>query len=93
VEKPILFDEERVELAKKYAKDHYNLDTIEIVPRMIVIHWTGGKSWKGAFKTFNKARLSDRPFLMKYGELNVAAHYLVARGCLARYASKLFTAS
>lgn len=79
VDKPILWDEERRELAKKYAEDHYGLDTIEIVPRMIVIHWTGGKSWEGAFNTFNKAKLAGRPFLQKYGKVNVSAHYLVAR--------------
>jgi N-acetylmuramoyl-L-alanine amidase len=79
VDKPILWDEERIALTELYAKDHYNMDTIEIVPRMIVIHWTGGKSLKGAFGTFDKARLSGREFLEKYGQLNVSAHYLVDR--------------
>ncbi len=79
VEKPILFDEERETLSLEYAKDHYGLDDYHIVPRMIVIHWTAGKSWQGAFKTFDKAKLSGRPFLQKYGTLNVSAHYLVAR--------------
>ena len=79
VDKPVLFDEEREALSLEYAKDHYGLDDYHIVPRMIVIHWTAGKSWQGAFKTFDKAKLSGRPFLQKYGSLNVAAHYLVAR--------------
>ncbi|MBW2264375.1 MAG: N-acetylmuramoyl-L-alanine amidase, partial [Deltaproteobacteria bacterium] len=79
VDKPVLFDEEREALSLQYAKDHYGLDDFHIVPRMVVVHWTAGKSWQGAFKTFNKAKLSGRPFLQKYGQLNVAAHYLVAR--------------
>jgi hypothetical protein len=79
VEKPILFDEEREALSLEYAEKHYGLDDYHIVPRMIVVHWTAGKSWQGAFKTFNKAKLSGRPFLQKYGTLNVSSHYLVAR--------------
>ncbi|MFH1436623.1 MAG: peptidoglycan recognition family protein, partial [Pseudomonadota bacterium] len=75
--KPVMFDAERIKLLKEYASTHYGIDDLSIVPKMVVIHWTGGTSLKGAFNTFNKSKLSGRPFLQKYGKANVAAHYLV----------------
>ncbi len=75
--KPVTFDAERIKLMKEYANMHYGIDDLAIVPKMVVIHWTGGFSLKGAFNTFNKSKLSGRPFLQKYGKANVAAHYLV----------------
>jgi N-acetyl-anhydromuramyl-L-alanine amidase AmpD len=79
IDRPIAFGEERVELMKAYAADHYGMDGITIVPRMIVIHWTGGSSLEAAWKNFNRAKLTGRPFLQKYGKVNVSAHYLVGR--------------
>jgi N-acetyl-anhydromuramyl-L-alanine amidase AmpD len=79
IDRPIDFGEERVALAKAYAADHYGMDGITIVPRMIVIHWTGGSSLEAAWKNFNRVKLTGRPFLQKYGKVNVSAHYLVGR--------------
>ena len=79
IDRPIAFGEERVALMKAYAADHYGMDGITIVPRMIVIHWTGGSSLEAAWKNFNRAKLAGRPFLQKYGKVNVSAHYLVGR--------------
>jgi N-acetyl-anhydromuramyl-L-alanine amidase AmpD len=50
-----------------------------MVPRMVVVHWTGGHSLKAAWKNFNRTKLAGRPFLQKHGKVNVAAHYLVDR--------------
>lgn len=79
VDKPVQFGPERRQLMKEYAKAHYGLDDIAMVPRMVVVHWTGGHSLKAAWKNFNRTRLAGRPFLQKYGKVNVAAHYLVDR--------------
>ena len=79
VEKPIQFGPERKELMKEYAKAHYGMDHIDLVPRMVVVHWTGGHSLKAAWKNFNRTKLAGRPFLQKYGKVNVAAHFLVDR--------------
>jgi len=79
VDKPVKFDELRIELTKQYAVLHYGSEDISIVPKIIVIHWTGGHSVKSAFNNFNKSKLAGRPFLQKYGKVNVAAHYLVGR--------------
>jgi N-acetylmuramoyl-L-alanine amidase len=78
-DRPITFGAERIALMKEYALLHYGMDDIHIVPKMIVIHWTGGKSFKSAFNNFNKAELTGRPYLQKFGKVNVAAHYLVDR--------------
>jgi N-acetyl-anhydromuramyl-L-alanine amidase AmpD len=79
---PIDFGPERVALTKEYLREHAGLpgDTIEIEPRMIVVHWTGGPSVDAAFHTFAPARLGKgRPTLARASALNVSAHFLVAR--------------
>jgi len=77
--KPINYDEKRIALMKEYALMHYGTDNLEIVPRMIVIHWTGGKSLKSALSNFSKTELSGREYLKKFGKVNVSSHYLVDR--------------
>jgi hypothetical protein len=42
IQKPIVFDKERIQLTKEYRLQHYGIksDSIKIKPRMIVLHWT-----------------------------------------------------
>lgn len=49
----------------------------QIVPKVVVLHWTGGSSFGGAFNTFDAVRLSGRPNIARAGALNVSAHFLV----------------
>jgi len=82
VDRPIDFSAERVALTRAYLRDRYGVDAagIEIVPKMIVIHWTGGPSLDAAFRTFAPARLGKgRAVLAEASPLNVSAHFLVAR--------------
>ena len=79
---PIDFNDTRVELTKEYIKKHYNLsvDTIEIVPKIIVIHWTGLNSLRKSFKRFKPEKLpNDRGDISNASALNVSAHYLIDR--------------
>lgn len=78
--KPILFNKERIELTKLYLQQHYGIqtDSIEIVPKIIVLHWTGG-NFKDSYAFFFPPLLSGRPELIAAGSLNVSAQYLVDR--------------
>lgn len=78
LQKPIIFDQTRIKLTQQYQTDHYNIhsQSIDIEPRIIVLHWTGTRTLARAFKEFNSpvsARF-DLP-----GKLNSSAHYLVDR--------------
>ncbi|WP_201352278.1 N-acetylmuramoyl-L-alanine amidase [Hydrogenimonas urashimensis] len=82
IDKPIDFGPNRIVLTRQYIKQHYGIDTqtIRIVPRMIVIHYTAiptlDKSWK-AFKP--QTLPGNRADIARASALNVSAHYLVDR--------------
>ena len=82
IDKPIDFGTERIEMTKSYIKDHYGyeVDSIEIVPRIIVLHWTADMSFKKSFNRLKPQKLySDRKDIVKASALNVSAHFLVKR--------------
>ncbi|HRD69386.1 MAG TPA: peptidoglycan recognition family protein [Legionella sp.] len=83
IQKPILFDKERIKLTREYQLAHYgiNSNSIEIEPKMIVVHWTCIKSLETTYRIFNpptfpksSPRRNDLP-----GELNVSSHFIVDR--------------
>ncbi|WP_417935766.1 peptidoglycan recognition family protein [Flagellimonas allohymeniacidonis] len=80
VEKPIVFDEQRIELTKQYLSQRYNLDqgTPEIVPKMIVLHWTAIPTFEKSYEAFENSTLPNwRPDIESVSGLNVSAHFLV----------------
>ena len=82
IDRPIRFDAERKELTRDYIRKHYGLEVeeITIVPRAIVIHWTGTHGLKGTWRAFNRIRARRaRRHLLRGGAVNVSAHFLVAR--------------
>jgi len=80
-DRPIPYGEERAELTRAYLDAHYGPETanIEMVPRVIVLHWTAGGSAKGAWNTFQPERLPGRPDIAAAGAVNVSAHFIVDR--------------
>lgn len=77
---PIMFSENRVELTKQYIKKSYDLEVenIEIIPKIIVIHHTGIDNLKDSFNKLNPEILSkERSYILKAGNVNVSAHFLV----------------
>lgn len=78
---PIMFDEKRIELTQQYRCQHYGIckKSIEIVPKMIVLHWTEQKTFKASYYFFYHSTLSYRPDIIQKSELNVSAHFLVDR--------------
>jgi N-acetylmuramoyl-L-alanine amidase len=82
IDKPIAYGEDRVELTIEYRRIHQDpaADTVEIDPKMIVLHYTAGNSATGTWNYFNKVRMSgDRAKLRKAGAVNVSAHFIVDR--------------
>lgn len=81
IQKPIVFDDKRIALTKQYRFEHYGIksSSIEIQPRLIVLHWTNTNNLANSFKKFYPATLYDRPDIKRQGNLNVSAHFLVDR--------------
>lgn len=80
---PIQFDAERVALTQEYQLTHYGIDSksIEIEPKMIVLHWTSIPTLKATFRIFNTPRFPENSPRIKElpGQLNVSSHFLVDR--------------
>ena len=76
---PIVWDAEREQLTLAYRAAHQRQapESADIIPKVIVLHWTAGNSFAGAFDTFNPARLAGRAELQDAGALNVSAHFIV----------------
>ncbi len=82
IQKPILFGEKRVQLTKKYIKNHYALqvNNIKIIPKIVVVHWTAVPTLQESFKRlYPEELLSDRADIASASALNVSAHFLVDR--------------
>jgi N-acetyl-anhydromuramyl-L-alanine amidase AmpD len=82
VDIPILFNEQRIELTKEYLAQRYELEqeTPDIVPKMVVLHWTVIPTLEGSFRAFNNPTLPNwRPALENVSGLNVSSHFLVDR--------------
>jgi N-acetylmuramoyl-L-alanine amidase len=82
LDRPIRFDEERVALTLDYIRQHYGLapKDIRIVPRAVVIHWTGSGNAEATWRAFNRVRLrAARRYLVRGGPVNLSAHFLVDR--------------
>lgn len=81
VDKPIIFDQERIELTKEYLSTRHGLtmDNPTIVPKMIVLHWTVIPTMQQTFEAFNPSKLPSRPNLANASNLNVSSQFLVDR--------------
>jgi beta-N-acetylhexosaminidase len=80
--KPIDFPQERIELTKKYIKDHYHLDvnSTKIEPKIVVLHWTAINDLNESYQRLKPPTLfSDRKDIVLASQLNVSAHFLVDR--------------
>jgi len=80
---PIQFNEERITLTQQYQLTHYGIDSksIEIEPKIIVLHWTSIEKLKDTFRTFNQPSLPKDSIRRKDlpGDLNVSSHFVVDR--------------
>ena len=96
IDKPIIFNQERINLTKEYLKERYNLerDTILITPKIIVLHWTVIPTMEKTFEAFNSPYLpSWRPGLENVSGLNVSSQFLVDQdGTIYRLMPEIYMA-
>ena len=82
IDKPIDFGQKRINMTKAYIKQHYGfeVENIEIEPKIIVLHWTADMSFQKSFNRLYPQKLySDRKDISKAGALNVSSHFIVKR--------------
>lgn len=82
VDKPIIFNTERERLTIEYLDQRYGLDadTPEIIPKMIVLHWTVIPTFEKSFEAFKNPTLPNwRPDIKSVSGLNVSSQFMVDR--------------
>jgi N-acetyl-anhydromuramyl-L-alanine amidase AmpD len=82
VDKPIIFDTNRELLTLEYLEQRYGLDvdTPEITPKMIVLHWTVIPTFEKSFEAFKNPTLPNwRPDINSVSGLNVSSQFMVDR--------------
>jgi len=82
IDRPIIFDENRIDLTLEYLEDRYGLEqnNIEIVPKMIVLHWTFIPTLEESYDYFNKSQIAGtREYVKGVSGLNVSSHFLVSQ--------------
>jgi hypothetical protein len=82
VDRPITYDAARREKTIEYRRRHQDpaADGVDITPRMIVLHHTGGTSLDATWRYFDRPRVEQgRKVIARAGDLNVSAHFLVDR--------------
>lgn len=80
IDKPIIFDRERVDLTLEYLDTHYGLiqDNPTILPKIVVVHWTVIPTFEKSFTAFNPSKLPNwRSDIANASALNVSAQFLV----------------
>ena len=81
-ERPISFTAKRKKLTLEYIRKNYNAlaGDIDLVPKLVVVHWTSCGTFEDAFNYFNRETLQpDRGDIRRGGLVNVSAHYIVDR--------------
>lgn len=80
IDKPIVFDDTRMQLTSEYMKERYGIEKDEPVidPKMIVLHWTAIPTLEGSFNAFYSPTLPNRrPDIKGVSGLNVSTHFLI----------------
>ena len=73
IDKPISWTSSRESLIREYANLHYGKNIVEIVPQVVVVHWTASENCEGVYNYFYGETMPDDGG----GRLNVASHFLV----------------
>ena len=82
VDAPLAWSDERARLTLDYRRRHSDpaATDLEIAPRVIVLHYTGGGSAAATRAYFDQPRIEPaRAVLARAGAVNVSAHFLVDR--------------
>lgn len=82
VDAPMKWSVEREQLTLDYRRQHSDAaaTNLDIAPKVIVLHYTGGNSAKGTRNYFDHTKIeASRKELAKAGLVNVSSHYVVDR--------------
>jgi N-acetylmuramoyl-L-alanine amidase len=82
VDAPMKWSAEREKLTLEYRQKHSDASAqnLDIAPKVIVLHYTGGGSAKGTRTYFDNVKIeASRKELAKAGLVNVSSHYVVDR--------------
>ncbi|MBR4908296.1 MAG: N-acetylmuramoyl-L-alanine amidase [Acidaminococcaceae bacterium] len=71
-DRPVRLTEYRRQLIREYALQHYGEAFTEIIPQVIIVHWTGSPGADGVHNYFYNEAMGD-------GTLNVCSQFLVGR--------------
>ena len=86
IDKPLPLNENRLRLTREYSEKHYGFSKTEIIPKVVVIHWTAGSTFKSAYDTFYNDDRGD-------GTVNVSSQFIVDRdGTIYRITPENFMA-
>jgi N-acetyl-anhydromuramyl-L-alanine amidase AmpD len=80
IDRPITFDEKRIDLTLQYMEQRYGLSQTEptIVPEMIVVHYTVIPTLEKTVSAFEGAQLPEsRAGIAGAGSLNVSSQFLI----------------
>ncbi|MCB4745374.1 MAG: peptidoglycan recognition protein family protein [Sulfurovum sp.] len=80
IDKPIDFGKRRIALTKTYIRNHYGktVDSITIVPKIILLHYTAIDSFEESYNTMRPEMLGgSRNDIAKASALNVSVQFLV----------------
>lgn len=72
IDRPVRLTEYRKQLTREYAFQHYGEEFTEIVPQVVIVHWTESPEADGVYEYFYKEARAD-------GTLNVCSQFLVDR--------------
>ncbi len=72
IDKPVRLTELREQLMREYSVKHYDEAMTEIVPRVVIVHWTASGEAAGVHQYFYREARAD-------GTLNVCSQFLVDR--------------
>ena len=70
IEKPVIWNAYRERLTREYSLEHYGFEATRIDPKAVVVHWTAGNTWQGAYDIFYDETMED-------GTVNVSAQFIV----------------
>lgn len=81
IQRPITWNQRRANLSLAYLQERHGIATssLEIVPQIVVVHWTEILSVDKTIKTFNPVVLPGRENLKKQSLLNVSAQFVIGR--------------
>lgn len=82
VDAPMKWSDRRAALTLEYRHEHSDpkATNLDISPRVVVLHYTGGNSAAGTREYFDNLLMeAARPELLRAGKVNVSSHYVIDR--------------